>query len=98
MNWLFFIVVVATCASTLARGLWRLQPFYAAVYGKLPRIVLQQTLLTAAVGVCLQLPTAGWFAMVLVVLLLQPMLLLLLWPLQLFANRVQRCDPLREKM
>ncbi len=78
--------------------LWRLEPFQQALERGAWRQALWQTLFTCLLCAGLQAFSWSLWLLIGVVLVLQPLLLLLCWPLLLFLHRVRRCDPLREKI
>lgn len=98
MSWLVSIFILAGWGLLPAWLLWRQPPFVDAVAASSLRHALWQTLWTALLCWLLEAWQLGVMGFAMFVLLLQPLLLLLGWPLQLFLNRVRRCDPLREKI
>lgn len=98
MSWLLSMLILAGWGLLPAWLLWRQPPFVDAVASSSLRQALWQTLCTALLCVAVDAWQLGVMGFAMFVLLLQPLFLLLGWPLQLFLNRVHSCDPLREKI
>lgn len=95
-----WIVVLLLCSGLLSLGIWLLLTFALPML-KIPYGRLSLLQVMACYGVCWGLgvgPEFGWYAVMLFLLLLQPALTLLLFSLWLFIQRIQRCDPLRERI
>lgn len=98
MSELLSIFILAGWGLLPAWLLWRQAPFVEAVPVSSLQQALWQTLWTALLCWLLDAWQLGLIGFAIFVLVLQPLLLLFGWPLQLFLNRVRNCDPLREKI
>lgn len=94
-------LMAVLCGSVLlSLCIWRLL-IIALPMLKFPLWRLSMVQALACLSVCWNLgvgPEVGWFGFVLFLLLLQPAITLVLLPLWLLIQRIQRCDPLRERI